>query len=107
MFRGKESSSVCKECSSEAPGLIMQCDESLENDAAKCLLSLHPEDFSGCSWTLMLLIGVSKEEEEEEEEEPFLTSSAVFGVSAAFSLSSSIRVRMIFSFTLCMVFLRC
>ncbi len=104
MFRGKESSSVCKESSSEAPGLIMQCDESLENDAAKCLLSLHPEDFSGCSWTLMLLIGVSKEEEEEE---PFLTSSAVFGVSAAFSLLSSIRVRMIFSFTLCMVFLRC
>lgn len=102
MFRGKESSSVCKESSSEAPGLIMQCDESLENDAAKCLLSLHPEDFSGCSWTLMLLIGVSKEEEE-----PFLTSSAAFGVSAAFSLSSSIRVRMIFSFTLCIVFLRC
>ncbi len=97
MFRGKESSS-------EAPGLNMQCDESLENDAAKCLLSLHPEDFSGCSWTLMLLIGVSKEEEEEE---PFLTSSAAFGVSAAFSLSSSIRVRMIFSFTLCIVFLRC
>ncbi len=105
MFRGKESSSVCKESSSEAPGLIMQCDESLENDAAKCLLSLHPEDISGCSWTLMLLIGVSKEEEEEEE--PFLTSSAAFGVSAAFSLSSSIRVRMIFSFTLRIVFLRC
>ncbi len=103
MFRGKESSSVCKESSSEAPGLIMQCDESLENDAAKCLLSLHPEDFSGCSWTLMLLIGVS----EEDEEEPFLISSATFGVSVAFSLSSSIRVRMIFSFTLCIVFLRC
>jgi hypothetical protein len=49
---------------SEAPGLFTQCDESLGNDAAKCLLSLHPEEFSGCSLTLMLSVGVSKEEEE-------------------------------------------
>ncbi len=53
-----------QESNSEAPGPFMQCDERLGIDAAKCLLSLHPEEFSGCSWTLMLSVGVSKEEEE-------------------------------------------